>query len=473
MISLFRLIKNEQAARDWNWLRMPGQDFSDLINAIPDLEAVFAEVQTSVSSVARVFIKPSVPMLMVIAEPEPISPSPFSYGGDRLTVGYTESRESIRAAVALLRIDIPKTDSRQTDKSHAAVSARKMLNYAAQLSDHVLQRRCLRATLPDPRFEKEGSEFFEMLTKRVNALFTPDYVEIQPVDPTTFWSDRPEGWSWIQTSSSDFQWPVSITSGHEQELFRSGKIQILDDVSKATGIMVAEQPGGKRLNTGIIIPLLYRGRQLGILKLFFVRQIIQTMGEETALDQFQEGLSLLFDRSREYLRTQRMAMIDGLTDLFNHRFFHSQLRTEFQRSSRYHSPMTLIMIDIDDFKQYNDSYGHQAGDRVLAWVARKIRSSVRDIDFVARYGGEEFALILPEIKAEDGLIVAEKIRKAVSSEIVVGDTGEKLRPITISCGVTDNKRARRPEEMVEQADKALYWVKRHGRNLVRLAEAEQ
>ena len=98
---------------------------------------------------------------------------------------------------------------------------------------------------------------------------------------------------------------------------------------------------------------------------------------------------------------------------------------------------------------------------------------MRDIDFVARYGGEEFALILPEIKAEDGLIVAEKIRKAVSSEIVVGDTGEKLRPITISCGVTDNKRAHRPEEMVEQADKALYWVKRHGRNLVRLAEAEQ
>jgi diguanylate cyclase (GGDEF)-like protein len=464
MTSLFRLIKPEQTAREWTWLRMPGQDFSELIRSVPELEGVLCEVETSVSSVARVFVKPASPALMIVAEPEPISPSPFAYGGDRLTVGFSDHAETIHHTMALLKIDLSSSGVSANDTNDRTAPVRKMLHYAAQLSDHLLQRRCLRATLSDPRFDKEGSEFFEVLTKRIHSIFSPDYIEIQPLDPTTYWSDRPEGWSWIQTSSSDFQWPVSITSDHEWELFRSGRIRIFDDVSKAEGVMIAEQPGGKKLNTGIIVPLVYHGRQLGILKMFFVRQFIQTVGEETALDQFQEGLSLLLDRSREYLRTQRMAMVDGLTDLFNHRFFHTQLRTEFQRSSRYHSPMTLIMIDIDDFKQYNDSYGHQAGDRVLAWVARKIRSSVRDIDFVARYGGEEFALILPEIKAEDGLIVAEKIRKAVSSEIVVGDT--------ISCGVTDNQRAHRPEEMVEQADKALYWVKRHGRNLVRLAETE-
>jgi diguanylate cyclase (GGDEF)-like protein len=472
MTSLFRLIKSELDAREWTWLRMPGQDFSELIKSVPDLEDVLCEVETTISSVARVFVKPTSPMLMIVAEPEPISPSPFSYGGDRLTVGFSEHMETILHAMVLLNIDFPGAKQPVKDANDCASPVRKMLHYAALLSDHQLQKRALRATLPDPKLEREGSEFFEMLNKRIQAAFLPDYIEIQLLDPTTFWSDRPEGWSWIQTSSSDFQWPVSIASEHEWELFRSGKIRFFDDVSKAEGIMIAEQPGGKKLNTGMIIPLSYRGRQLGILKMFFVRSFIQTVGEETALDQFQEGLSLLLDRSREYLRTQRMAMVDGLTDLFNHRFFHAQLRTEFQRSSRYHSPMTLIMIDIDDFKQYNDSYGHQAGDRVLAWVARKIRSSVRDIDFVARYGGEEFALILPEIKAEDGLIVAEKIRKAVSSEIIVGDTGERLRPITISCGVTDNQRAHRPELMVEQADKALYWVKRHGRNLVRLAETE-
>jgi diguanylate cyclase (GGDEF)-like protein len=472
MTSLFRLIKSEQTAREWTWLRMPGQDFSELIKSVSDSEGALCEVETAVSSVARVFVMSTSPMLMAVAEPEPISPSPFAYGGDRLTVGFVNDDSAIQSAAALLKINLPRSDASESSKNDLAAPVRKLLHYAAQLSDYLLQRRCLRATLSDPRLEKEGSEFFEVLSKRILSVFSPDYIEIQLLDPTTYWPDRPEGWSWIQTSSSDFQWPVSITSDHEWELFRSGKIHILDDVSKAEGVMIAEQPGGKKLNTGVIVPLLFRGRQLGILKMFFVRQFIQTVGEETALDQFQEGLSLLLDRSREYLRTQRMAMVDGLTDLFNHRFFHAQLRTEFQRSSRYHSPMTLIMIDIDDFKQYNDSYGHQAGDRVLAWVARKIRSSVRDIDFVARYGGEEFALILPEIKAEDGLIVAEKIRKAVSSEIVVGDTGERLRPITISCGVTDNHRAHRPEEMVEQADKALYWVKRHGRNLVRLAETE-
>ncbi len=131
------------------------------------------------------------------------------------------------------------------------------------------------------------------------------------------------------------------------------------------------------------------------------------------MELFRRELAAILDRSRTHLRMQRMATVDGLTNLFNHRFFRDQLRTEFQRALRYQKMMAVIMIDIDDFKGYNDTYGHLAGDRVLAETARAIRGAVRDIDFVARYGGEEFALILPEVEAASGLIVAEKIRKAV------------------------------------------------------------
>jgi diguanylate cyclase (GGDEF)-like protein len=109
---------------------------------------------------------------------------------------------------------------------------------------------------------------------------------------------------------------------------------------------------------------------------------------------------------------------------------------------------------------------------VLAWVAAQIRRNVRDIDVVARYGGEEFALILPEVRAEQGLAIAEKIRKAISTTDITTEDGEHLAPITISCGVTDSQGCKGPEEMIDRADRALYWVKRNGRNLVRLAAVE-
>lgn len=470
MTSLFRLIKENSSIRDWHWLRMPGKEFSELIQPFAGGGCLLKEFSSPLSSVARIFLKTTQPELLIVAEPEPVSPSPFNYNGDRLTVGFVENPAVVKTAASILSINPGDLKSNTDSEADCSEAIRCLLSYALRLSEGALLRKCLQAVQPDPRLEKEGTELFECLTAKLQTVFNADYLEIQLLDPSTFWSDRSESWSWIHSSSSDFQWPVTVSSEQEWDLYRTERMMIIDEITASTGITIAEKPGGQRLNSGILIPLIYRSRKLGILKLFFARQFIHTDIEAQVLDQFQDGISRLFDRTGAYLRAQRMAMIDGLTDLYNQRFFHMQLRTEFQRGLRYHSPMTLIMIDIDDFKLYNDSYGHQAGNKVLTWVARKIRSSVRDIDFVARYGGEEFALILPEIKAEDGLIVAEKIRKAVSSEIVVSDTGERLRPITVSCGVTDNRKAHRPEEMIEQADQALYWVKRHGRNLVRLAE---
>jgi diguanylate cyclase (GGDEF)-like protein len=168
---------------------------------------------------------------------------------------------------------------------------------------------------------------------------------------------------------------------------------------------------------------------------------------------------------------QRMATFDGLTNLYNHRFFRIQLRTEFQRALRYQKKLTLIMIDIDDFKGYNDRHGHLSGDRVLTEIAKTIRSTVRDIDFVARYGGEEFALILPEVDSSGGMIVAEKVRAAISAQHFRNDGGADLGSITVSCGVTDNVDTVGPNDLIRRADRALYWVKTHGRNLVRRADS--
>lgn len=401
---------------------------------------------------------------LLIIEPEPVGPSLFAIDGDRFSIGFSTS-------VAVKEWFEQSIGAELIPGKQTAIRIHELLDTSLRLWEQQCRSRAFEAVLSDPRLDREGAEFFDALESRLRALFAPDYLEIAPIAPGNYWADRPDGWSWIYAARPDFQWPVPLAAEFETSLLRTGAPHFLLSLDDRA-LLLPPPNGSVGLRCGLILPLLFRGRRLGIVKLLFARDVIASGAEETALPIVQQGLSLIFDRTSEHLRTQRMAMVDGLTNLFNHRFFLTQLRTEFQRSLRYGGVMTLLMIDVDGFKNYNDTYGHQAGNRVLAWVASQIRRTVRDIDVVARYGGEEFALILPEVRAEQGLIVAEKIRKAISSDEISADDGERLAPITISCGVTDSTGCKGPEDMIDRADRALYWVKRNGRNLVRLASVE-
>jgi diguanylate cyclase (GGDEF)-like protein/PAS domain S-box-containing protein len=156
-----------------------------------------------------------------------------------------------------------------------------------------------------------------------------------------------------------------------------------------------------------------------------------------------------------------LSVRDSLTDLYNHSFFISQLIKEIHRSQRYLHPVSLLMIDVDDFKKYNDTYGHYKGDQLLIRVAKILKGNVRSIDFVARYGGEEFAIILLETSREDAYRVAEKVRMEVKQRIPAGPT--------ISIGVAScPENSRMAKGLIEKADRALYQAKRSGKNLVLL-----
>lgn len=166
-------------------------------------------------------------------------------------------------------------------------------------------------------------------------------------------------------------------------------------------------------------------------------------------------------------RTEKLAFTDPLTGLYNHRYFQETLTQELLRTVRYSKSLSLMIIDIDFFKNFNDNYGHQAGDKVLRHVATIFNSSVRErIDTVARYGGEEFAVILPETSIEGARKFAERIRSRVEkSEIIY----ENLNlSVTVSIGVANTivTNCKKTSELIEAADMAMYESKDNGRNRV-------
>ncbi|WP_111640347.1 sensor domain-containing diguanylate cyclase [Marinimicrobium alkaliphilum] len=166
---------------------------------------------------------------------------------------------------------------------------------------------------------------------------------------------------------------------------------------------------------------------------------------------------------------QRISRVDGLTGLFNRRFWEEQLVAEFLRLSRSPHPTSLIMFDIDHFKTFNDTYGHTAGDEVIRAVARVTRESVRESDIAGRYGGEEFAILLPDTAAEDALQMAERLRETIENTVVESE-GSRLK-VTVSLGVAGwCDSFRNHAEWIKRADQALYRSKERGRNRVSTEE---
>jgi diguanylate cyclase (GGDEF)-like protein len=161
----------------------------------------------------------------------------------------------------------------------------------------------------------------------------------------------------------------------------------------------------------------------------------------------------------------RLSTVDGLTQVYNRRYFMETLERELSRARRYDRPLALLIFDIDHFKQCNDTYGHRAGDYVLRHIAEVINSRARKVDVVARYGGEEFAIILPEIDLAGADLFGEKIRKMVEAESFVFE-GKKIA-ITVSIGVAElAAECANADDLIKTSDRRLYLAKEGGRNKV-------
>jgi len=177
------------------------------------------------------------------------------------------------------------------------------------------------------------------------------------------------------------------------------------------------------------------------------------------------------ERIRMMEKLQKLAITDGLTRLYNSRSFYSQLELEVDRFNRYQHPLTLLLLDIDHFKDYNDKYGHLEGDKVLVRFSQIIKSCLRTNDSAYRYGGEEFTVILPETAGEEARTVAQRIRAALEAEPFSPENGEEVT-VTISIGLTEYHPKEELSTFIQRADQAMYRSKRSGRNKVSMLYAE-
>jgi diguanylate cyclase (GGDEF)-like protein len=213
----------------------------------------------------------------------------------------------------------------------------------------------------------------------------------------------------------------------------------------------------------IVVPLIARGVLKGALNIYRVGEDAAFYEHEFELaTSFGDAAALALDNAQIRERLEYLAQTDGLTGLYNHRFFHERLRAELTRASRQHDSVAVLMFDLDDFKRVNDVYGHGAGDQLLIQIARLARESVRASDVVCRIGGEEFGVIMPSCDAGDALVLASRIMERLRALEL-----EPMGRITLSLGVSQGpQHAMNPRELVACAEAAMMTAKARGKNQV-------
>jgi diguanylate cyclase (GGDEF)-like protein len=221
----------------------------------------------------------------------------------------------------------------------------------------------------------------------------------------------------------------------------------------------------------LAVPLLSRGRVIGVLEaLDRTGEARLGPGDARLLSLLLEPAAVALDNALLLRRSEALSITDDLTKLYNSRYLNATLRREVERSKRYRSPVSLIFLDLDGFKNVNDQHGHLWGSRTLIEVGEAIGKTVREIDIVSRFGGDEFTVILPQTGPEGALIIAERIRRRIEETTFLEAHGLSVR-ITASLGIASfPDHGRTKDDLIARSDQAMYSVKGRGKNGVALAD---
>lgn len=254
----------------------------------------------------------------------------------------------------------------------------------------------------------------------------------------------------------ELEWPSECRDKRIGEL-------LLQTGTKSGAILTGDRKIG-------IFPLVNENRLLGCIASKSMEESL-TDEEITYLEQLSAQASITINRANVYAEILKHATLDALTGFYNRRQLEERIKQEIASAKRQKTSLCAIMVDIDYFKQVNDTYGHAAGDLVLKTVSKIMRSQLREYDIAARYGGEEFAILLPFTQEEEAAMVAERLRKSVESAVIdltKADENSKVKNIRVTISLGVNKFDGNGGNLLKNADKALYEAKESGRNTVKM-----
>lgn len=253
-----------------------------------------------------------------------------------------------------------------------------------------------------------------------------------------------------------------------KNVLNEGKAVVVKDVKKI-GLQSAPQDWLYKSDSFISYPIEIAGRKIGVLNLTDKADgKSYDAADLKLLDSVMPSLAVMIDRAdlkNQAGEFRQLSVTDALTGLLNRRYLEERLTEEIKRSNRHGFPMSFLMIDVDEFKSYNDSFGHTEGDKALQMVGTCLKETLRGADVAARYGGEEFSILLPQTNSAEAEVIAERIRERVENRCFPN------RQVTISVGIAScSLSLNSMRDLISAADKALYEAKKTGRNNVQIYE---
>jgi diguanylate cyclase (GGDEF)-like protein len=301
------------------------------------------------------------------------------------------------------------------------------------------------------------SDLFDALVEELHTTLDYPLVMLRLVEGDQLRHVAHRGYAGVKETSP-------LTAGIVGRVARTGQPAFVTDVSLDPDY-IAWEP---RVTQEACVPILNQGSVVGVINVeLFEPRLAQA--DFDLLTTLAGYAAVALEKAQLYEQTQALATTDGLTSLLNYRAFWQALDRELERSMRYGLPLSLIMIEIDKFKRYNDTYGHLRGDEVIRLVARVLRQEHRaQIDLVARYGGDEFMILLPHTQKVTAAEIAERIRRAVESTPLISEA--EVASVTLSLGVASYPEdGKSTDTLVDAADQSMYRAKQRGGNAVALA----
>ena len=330
---------------------------------------------------------------------------------------------------------------------------------------------------------KKDVDMLNVITTRLNEVKEPEVLYETIVDMSAHLTDAERGSLMLIENGKSYltvkaakginkkllkEIKIKIGEGVAGKVFGEGVPLIVYDIERDERVLLPRKPSYKT-GSFISIPLKIGEKAIGVLNISDkIKGEVFSQEDMALLRSFASYASIALERSIYYrlvAHLKELSITDSLTGLFNKRYFEERFFEELQRSERHNLSFSVAMIDIDDFKVFNDTEGHLAGDEVLKNIANVVKESTRVIDIIARFGGEEFAIIMPQTEKDEAFFVAERIRKSVKEQLPHTWRAFPKENITITAGVaTFPSDGRGMKDLIRNADRALYRGKREGKD---------